>query len=115
MLTTNQYLINNIINSEVSRVNSFSFSNIFNLSGNPSLVDQQFMKLLTFVQSQNSAVRSDLENLIPPLLCHLHVELLKGKDWVVVGEFLKKYSSLLGLEENCSDEKNQFLTMLSGE
>lgn len=112
-IKSSEYLMDTVIKSEISRVNSFTFSNIFGLTGNPVLVDQQFLKFLTFVQSQPDNFRKDLEKLVPALLCHLHVEMLKGKDWKVAGEFLKKYSALLGLLDKMEDEEKFFLTTLS--
>jgi transcription initiation factor TFIID subunit 5 len=86
------------LKSEISRTNSFSYSNIVGLNSNGSLlVDQQFGKLLLFVQSQNDQqIRKDLEQLLPPLLCHLYLEILKGKEWKPAIEFLRKYSVILG-------------------
>lgn len=91
------------LKSEISRTNSFSYSNIVGLNTNGNLVDQQFGKLLLFVQSQkNQVLRKDLEQLIPPLLCHLYLEMLKGKEWKPAIEFLRKYSIILGQVEQTS-------------
>jgi transcription initiation factor TFIID subunit 5 len=68
------------IKSEISRTNSFTFSNISSLNGSQALVDQQVSKLIKFIQCQrNFKVRSELEMLLPPIVCHLFIEMLKGK------------------------------------
>lgn len=85
------------IRNEISRTNSFTLSNISSLNGPQSPVDQQVGKLVRFVQCQKSAiVRQELEALLPPLVCHLFIEMLKGKDWRPAHDFLRKYSSLVG-------------------
>lgn len=85
------------IRNEISRTNSFTFSNISSLNGSQSPVDQQVNKLVKFVQCQkNTIVRRELETLLPPLVCHLFIEMLKGKDWRPAHDFLRKYSSLVG-------------------
>lgn len=85
------------IRNEVSRSNSFTFSNISSLNGNQSPVDQQVSNLIKYVQCQkHTTVRNELETLLPPLVCHLFIEMLKGKDCRPAHEFLKKYSVLVG-------------------
>ena len=94
------------IRNEISRSNSFSFSNISSLNGSSSPVDQQFSKLLKFVQCQRHAtVRKELETLLPPLICHLFVEMLKGKDWRPAHDFLRKFSSLVGNVQETPPQK----------
>ena len=85
------------VKNDLSRTNCFTFSNISSLSGNQSVVDSQVKKLLRFIQSQkNPTVRSELETLLPPLICHLFIEMLKSKDWRPAHEFLRKYSQVIG-------------------
>lgn len=94
------------IRNEISRSNSFTFSNISSLNGSQSLVDQQVSKLIKFVQCQkNTIVRNELETLLPPLVCHLFIEMLKGKDWRPAHEFLRKYSSLVGAIQEIPPQK----------
>lgn len=94
------------IRNEISRSNSFTFSNISSLNGSQSLVDQQVSKLVKFVQCQrNTIVRNELETLLPPLVCHLFIEMLKGKDWRPAHEFLRKYSSLVGTVQEVPPQK----------
>ncbi len=45
-----------------------------------------------FVQSQPLPFKNELEVILRPLLCHLYIELLKGKDSSVALEFLKKFA-----------------------
>lgn len=45
-----------------------------------------------FVQSQPLPHKNELEVILRPLLCHLYIELLKGKDSSVALEFLKKFA-----------------------
>lgn len=85
------------IRNEISRTNSFTFSNISSLNGSQSPVDQQVTKLVKFIQCQkNSIVRRELDTLLPPLICHLFIEMLKGKEWRPAHDFLRKFSSLCG-------------------
>lgn len=94
------------INSEISRTNSFTISNISSLNGSQSLVDQQVSRLIKFVQSQrNFTVRKELELLLPPIICHLYIEMLKGKEWRPAHDFLRKYSSLVGAVQELSQQK----------
>lgn len=99
MLTQSKgdFLMDLKIRNEISRSNSFTFSNISSLNGGQSPVDPQVSNLVKFVQCQkNTTVRRELETLLPPLVCHLFIEMLKGKDWRPAHEFLRKYSSLIG-------------------
>lgn len=94
------------VRNEISRTNSFTFSNISSLSGSQSLVDQQVSKLVKFVQSQkNSTVKRELETLLPPLVCHLFIEMLKSKDWRPAHEFLRKFSPLVGVAQEIPPQK----------
>lgn len=96
------------INSEISRTNSFTFSNISSLNGSQSqsLAEQQISKLIKFVQCQrNTTVRKELELLLPPIVCHLYVEMLKGKEWRPAHDFLRKYACLVGAIQEVSQQK----------
>lgn len=85
------------IMSQISRSHSFTFSNISSLNGSQSLVDQQVSRLIKFIQCQRSAiVRKELEVLLPPIVCHLFIEMLKGKEWKPAHDFLRKYACLVG-------------------
>jgi hypothetical protein len=37
-----------------------------------------------------------MELLLPPIVCHLFIEMLKGKEWKPAHDFLRKYSCLVG-------------------
>jgi WD40 associated region in TFIID subunit, NTD2 domain len=94
------------IRNEISRSNSFTFSNISSLNGGASPVDQQLSKLVKFVQCQrHEIVRKELETLLPPLVCHLFIEMLKGKDWRPAHDFLRKHSSLVGNVQDMPPQK----------
>lgn len=85
--------------SQISRSHSFTFSNISSLNGSQSqsLVDQQVSRLIKFIQSQrNAVIRKELEVLLPPIICHLFIEMLKGKEWRPAHDFLRKYACLVG-------------------
>ncbi len=87
------------IMSQISRTNSFTFSNISSLNGSQSqcIVDQQVSRLIKFIQCQRSGVvRKELEVLLPPIVCHLFIEMLKGKEWRPAHDFLRKYACLVG-------------------
>lgn len=54
-------------------------------------------RFLAFVQSQNvPAVRDELKLLLNPLMCHLYIELLKGRHSQPAHEFLKKFAHIVG-------------------
>jgi hypothetical protein len=94
------------IKSEVSRTNSFTFSNISSLNGSQSVVDQQVSKLIKFIQCQRSSVvRRELEALLPPIVCHLFIEMLKGKEWRPAHEFLRKYACLVGIVQDTTQQR----------
>lgn len=94
------------INKEISRTNSFTFSNISSLNGSQSLVDQQVSRLVKFVQCQkNSTLRRELESLLPPIVCHLYIEMLKGREWRPAHDFLRKFSCLVGHVQEISQQK----------
>lgn len=97
--STEQIVMNNAIRNEISKANSFLFSNVFCLNNNPTQVDQHFVKLCNYIKSQPEPVRRELSELINPLLCHLYIEMLKGRDWRPAIEFLRKHAPLLGKVE----------------
>ncbi|XP_058461685.1 uncharacterized protein LOC131436785 [Malaya genurostris] len=100
--STDQIVMNTAIKNEMSKANSFLFSNIFCLNNNPAQVDQHFAKLCNFIKCQPEPVQQELSELINPLLCHLYIEMLKGRDWRPAIEFLRKYASLVGRIEPSS-------------
>uniref|UniRef100_A0A336M040 CSON005522 protein n=1 Tax=Culicoides sonorensis TaxID=179676 RepID=A0A336M040_CULSO len=104
--TRDQMIMNETIKNEISRANSFMYSNIFCLNNNPTQVDKEFNKLQTFINAQKSTLRKELTALLPPLLCHLYIEMLKGRDWKPAIEFLKKYANIVGNVE--ASQPNQF-------
>lgn len=94
------------IKAEISRTNSFTFSNISSLNGSQSLVDQQVSRLIKFIQCQRSSVvRKELEALMPPIICHLFIEMLKGKEWKPAHEFLRKYACLVGSVQDITQQR----------
>ncbi|XP_021694087.1 uncharacterized protein LOC5576112 [Aedes aegypti] len=94
--STEQIAMNTAIENEISKANSFLFSNIFCLNNNPAQVDQHFVKLCNFIKCQSESVRDELSELVNPLLCHLYIEMLKGRDWRPAILFLRKHATLLG-------------------
>lgn len=91
--TMSEMLVADQIQSEISRTNAFTFSNVSCLNNNPTTIDYQFSKLMAFVQS--TSTDADLEKLLAPLLCHLFIEMTKGKDWKMASIFLRKYSQAI--------------------
>lgn len=58
-------------------------------------------RFLKFVQSQTiPAVKAELQTLLWPLLCHIYIEMIKGRDSRPASEFLRKYASLVGPVDN---------------
>jgi WD40 associated region in TFIID subunit, NTD2 domain len=50
-------------------------------------------------------VRRELESLLPPIICHLFFEMLKGKEWRPAHDFLRKYSSIVGTPQEIAAQK----------
>lgn len=58
---------------------------------------------MKFVQTQTvPAVKSELQSLLWPLMCHIYIEMIKGKDSRPAAEFLRKHASLIGPVENAN-------------
>lgn len=58
-------------------------------------------RFLKFVQSQTiPSVKAELQTLLWPLMCHIYIEMIKGRDSRPASEFLRKYASLVGPVEN---------------
>lgn len=55
---------------------------------------------MQFVQSQNHAIKSELQLLLCPMLCHLYIELLKGKDSQPAIEFLRRFAHIVAPVDN---------------
>lgn len=54
-------------------------------------------RFLKFVQSQSvPAVRAELQPLLAPMMCHLYVEMIKGKDSKAATEFIRKFAHIVG-------------------
>lgn len=54
-----------------------------------------------FVQSQTvPAVKAELQALLWPVMCHIYIEMIKGRDSRPAAEFLRKYAHLIGPVEN---------------
>lgn len=52
------------------------------------------------MQSQNGLVKNELQAILSPLLCHLYIELLKGRDSQPAQDFLKKFAHIVGTIDN---------------
>lgn len=58
-------------------------------------------RFVKFVQSQNvPAIKTELQILLWPLLCHIYVEMVKGRESRPASDFLRKYAYLIGPIEN---------------
>lgn len=58
-------------------------------------------RFVKFVQSQNvPAIKTELQTLLWPLLCHIYIEMVKGRESRPASEFLRKYAYLIGPIEN---------------
>uniref|UniRef100_A0A182P0A3 Uncharacterized protein n=2 Tax=Pyretophorus TaxID=44537 RepID=A0A182P0A3_9DIPT len=97
--STEQIVMNTAIKNDTSMVNSFLYSNIC-LNTNLMQVEQHFAKFAKFVRNQPEPIRAELFEIIPPLLCHLYIEMLKGRDWRPAIEFLRKHAPLVGKVES---------------
>lgn len=87
----------NKVQTEIARSNAFSYSNVSCLNNTPSIMDQQFAKLLEFVEDPavGERERQDLKKMLPPMLCHLFLEMTKSRDGKLAGTFLKKYAPMV--------------------
>uniref|UniRef100_A0A182NSK7 hypoxia-inducible factor-proline dioxygenase n=1 Tax=Anopheles dirus TaxID=7168 RepID=A0A182NSK7_9DIPT len=93
--STEQIVMNTAIKNDTAMVNSFLYSNIC-LNTNLTQVDQHFAKFAKFIRSQPETIRVELIEIVPPLLCHLYIEMLKGRDWRPAIEFLRKHAPMVG-------------------
>lgn len=96
--STDQLQITGNVEKEIFRGNAFLYSNVFCINSSVQ-VDQQFSRISLFIQSLSGTIRNELRNLLPPLLCHLYIEMLKGRDWKPATDFLKKNATILGAIE----------------
>ncbi|XP_059611911.1 TAF5-like RNA polymerase II p300/CBP-associated factor-associated factor 65 kDa subunit 5L [Phlebotomus argentipes] len=99
--STDQLQITGNVEKEIFRGNAFLYSNVFCINSSVQ-VDQQFSRISLFIQSLSGTIKNELRNLLPPLLCHLYIEMLKGRDWKPATDFLKKNATILGAIENPS-------------
>lgn len=49
-----------------------------------------------------AAIKSELQSLLWPLLCHIYIEMVKGRDARPAHDFLRKYAHLIGSIEHLS-------------
>ncbi|XP_055322002.1 uncharacterized protein LOC129578004 [Sitodiplosis mosellana] len=99
--TMDQYDVMMMMDDDVAKVNSILYSNVLCLSNNQSTVELQFSKFHKFIQSQTvPAVKAELQTLLWPLLCHIYIEMIKGRDSRPAAEFLRKYAHLIGPVDN---------------
>ncbi|XP_075147831.1 will decrease acetylation [Haematobia irritans] len=89
------FVLQKMIDSDMHGGNSFVYSNVLCLTNNYNMVDQQFAKFSQFVESQAEELRIELKRFYAPLLCHLYVELIKGRETKAAVDFLRKYSHLV--------------------
>lgn len=89
-----------MIENDISKGNSFLFSNVLCITNNHYIVDQQFSKFVKFIEAQSDLIKKELQLFIGPLLCHLYLELLKGHEVKAAGEFLKKNANLIAPVES---------------
>lgn len=52
------------------------------------------------MQSQNGLVKTELQSILSPLLCHLYIELLKGRDSQPAQDFIKKFAHIVAPIDN---------------
>lgn len=96
----------NSVQTEISRSNAFSYSNVSCLNNTPSIMDQQFAKLMEFVEDPAvEKERQDLKKMLPPMLCHLFLEMTKSRDGKLAGTFLKKYATMVCPEVEDGEEQ----------
>ncbi|XP_071444175.1 TAF5-like RNA polymerase II p300/CBP-associated factor-associated factor 65 kDa subunit 5L isoform X2 [Hetaerina americana] len=111
--TKQQLAVLGAVNKEAANQNSITF-NSFVLDFND--VDQHFSRLKSWISRLKGSVHRELYAFLPPLLCHLTIDLLQ---WNVVLEsnpltvssaigFLKKHASSLLMEENLGKNDSAF-------
>ena len=106
----------NKVQNEISRTNAFSYSNVSCLNNTPSIMDQQFAKLIEFVEDPavGEQGRDDLKRMLPPMLCHLFLEMTKSRDGKLAGTFLRKYAPIVCPEIEDSDSLNGVIPTVNG-
>lgn len=64
-----------------------------------------FFRFVNFVTTREEKSKSELCNLFGPIICHLFIECIKGRDMNSALEFLKKNSNLISLCSNVKQYK----------
>lgn len=59
-------------------------------------------RFVQFVQNQEESIKNELSNLFGPIICHIYIELLKGREWKPAYDFLRKHAYLVAPIENLS-------------
>lgn len=66
-------------------------------------VSSIFRRFVKFVETQSiPSIKYELEALLWPLVCHIYIEMIKGRDSRPAAEFLRKFAYLFGPIENLS-------------
>lgn len=104
-ITVDEMSVADAVQSEVSRSNAFSYSNVSCLNNTASIMDQQFARLLEFVEETGTPQQGGgLKRMLQPMLCHLFLEMTKSREGKLAGNFLKKYAPLVCPDiEDCDD------------
>ncbi|KAG8231110.1 hypothetical protein J437_LFUL010108 [Ladona fulva] len=107
--TKQQFAILSAVNKEAANKNSIAFSSfVFDFD----VLDLHFSRLNSWVSRLSGSVQKEIYAVLPPLLCHLTIDLLS---WNVIFEcnpssvspaitFLKKHASALSVLENSSGD-----------
>ncbi|KNC24975.1 hypothetical protein FF38_11860 [Lucilia cuprina] len=90
------FVLQKMLDSDLHGGNSFVFSNVLCLTNNYNMVDQQFSRFSQFIESQPVEIRNELKRFYAPLLAHLYIELIKGRETKAAIDFLRKYAHLVG-------------------
>ncbi|XP_055913772.1 TAF5-like RNA polymerase II p300/CBP-associated factor-associated factor 65 kDa subunit 5L [Eupeodes corollae] len=84
-----QFFFNKMIKDDAFINNFFLFSNVTCNSTNYKIISDQFNKFTSFVEGQKLEIKVQLRRFYGPIICHLYLEILKGRDSSQAMDFLR--------------------------
>ncbi|XP_055845280.1 TAF5-like RNA polymerase II p300/CBP-associated factor-associated factor 65 kDa subunit 5L [Episyrphus balteatus] len=84
-----QFFFNKMIKNDAFINNFFLFSNVTCNSTNYKFINDQFKKFADFVELQKLEIKIQLRRFYGPIICHLYLEILKGRESSQAMDFLR--------------------------
>lgn len=84
-----QFFFSKMIKNDAFINNFFLFSNVTCNSTNYRFINDQFKKFTDFVEIQKPEIKIQLRRFYGPIICHLYLEILKGRESSQAMDFLR--------------------------